>query len=87
MGCPVLCDPIYGSKREFYLSEMKRFYKKKEDEPEKPLMGRLGLHAHRLNFTMDDGVMFDLESPLPKDFQIFLKYLKKFRGKGFSRCF
>jgi 23S rRNA pseudouridine955/2504/2580 synthase/23S rRNA pseudouridine1911/1915/1917 synthase len=83
LGHPVICDALYGSGRPYYLSEMKRFYKVKKDEPEKPLMSRLALHAERLTFlTLEDTVQ-TVESPLPKDFVVFLKYLRKFWGRGF----
>ncbi|MBI3277190.1 MAG: RNA pseudouridine synthase [Chlamydiae bacterium] len=84
IGFPVLCDFFYGSGRPYCLSEMKRFYKRKEDELEKPLMDRLALHASEITFLMEDGTPKTIEAPLPKDFSIFLKYLKKFWGK-FSR--
>ncbi len=78
LGCPVICDPWYGSGKAYYLSEMKRFYKRKEKEPEKPLMGRLALHARSLTFLDLEENSFTVEAPLPKDFVIFLKYLRKF---------
>jgi len=83
LGHPVICDPFYGSGRPYYLSEMKRFYKRKEEEPEKPLMGRLALHASQLTFSTPQGDAQTIESPLPKDFVVFLKYLRKFWGRGF----
>jgi 23S rRNA-/tRNA-specific pseudouridylate synthase len=61
---------------------MKRFYKRKEDEAEKPLMDRLALHASRLSFLTPQGNAQTIESSLPKDFVVFLKYLRKFWGRG-----
>ena len=78
IGHPVICDPIYGSGKPYLLSEMKKFYKFKEDEPEKPLMGRLGLHASSLEFYLGEGELCRVEAPLPKDFEVFLKYLRRY---------
>jgi 23S rRNA pseudouridine1911/1915/1917 synthase len=81
LGNPVLCDSLYGSEDGYYLSDMKKHYKGKEDEPEKPLMGRLALHALQLTFLREDGTEVLAEAPLPKDFLVFLKYLRKFWTK------
>lgn len=78
VGHPVLCDPLYGSPKPFYLSEMKRFYKYKEEEEEKPLMGRLALHAREITFRKMDDKEQSIQTNLPKDFGVFLKYLRKF---------
>lgn len=78
LGCPILCDPWYGSAKPYYLSEMKRFYKIKDKELEKPLMGRLALHAREISFLDSNEEAVTLEAPLPKDFTVFLKYLRKF---------
>jgi hypothetical protein len=50
---------------------------------EKPLIARLALHASRLTvkhpFTKE---MVVIEAPLPNEFEVALKYLRKFaRGK------
>lgn len=82
LGYPVICDALYGSSRPYYLSEMKRFYKEKKDQPEKPLMNRLALHAVRLTFLTLEGSVQTIEAPLPKDFVVFLKYLRKFWGRS-----
>lgn len=81
LGHPVLCDPLYGSEKPYYLSEMKRFYKFKEDKPEKPLMGRLALHAGQISFLDMKENWETIDAPLPKDFVVFLKYLRKFWGR------
>ena len=77
-GSPVVCDTFYGDGRGFFLSQIKRGYKPGRD-PERPLMGRLALHALALvlrhPFT---GAELRMESPLPHDFDITLKYLRRF---------
>lgn len=81
MGCPVLADSFYGDGRGLFLSEIKRGYKFKENKPERPLLGRLALHAHRLIFAHPyTNLPTTIESPLPHEFQIALKYLRRFGG-------
>lgn len=77
IGCPILCDPWYGDGRPLLLSEIKRGYKPGAGG-ERPLLGRLALHAHRLTFTHPaTGARMTIESPLPGDFEIALKQLTK----------
>jgi len=78
MGHPLAVDPLYGRRSELYLSELKPNYKRKK-EGERPLIGRLTLHAGALQFKNLDDREITLEAPLPKDFEITLKYLRKFR--------
>lgn len=80
LGCPIVGDPLYGDGRGFLLSEVKRRYKHK-DEPERPMMGRLALHAESLAFTHPaTGEPMTIRAPLPKDFELSLKYLRRFAG-------
>jgi 23S rRNA pseudouridine955/2504/2580 synthase/23S rRNA pseudouridine1911/1915/1917 synthase len=56
-----------------------------KEEEEKPLLGRLALHASQLSFILPDGTHILLEAPLPKDLQATLQQLRKAmekRGKG-----
>lgn len=80
-GLPILNDPFYGDGvTELKLSQLKRGYKGREDE--KPLIARLALHASRLvvkhPVTKEPVV---IEAPLPNEFEVALKYLRKF-GAG-----
>jgi RluA family pseudouridine synthase len=74
---PVLNDPLYGDATPLLLSDLKRGYKGRLDE--KPLITRLALHASALTFrhprTREPQT---LTAPLPKDFEVALKYLRKF---------
>ncbi len=79
IGYPLAVDQFYGHRQALYLSELKPGYKRKE-EGEKPLIDRLTLHAVGLRFRNLDGREITVESPLPKDFQVTLKQLRKFRG-------
>ncbi len=82
LGCPIVGDAFYGSTRGFFLSEIKRGYKQKA-EPERPLMGRLALHARSLRFRHPvSGGTVTVETPLPKDFEVSLKYLRRFAAVG-----
>ena len=77
-GCPIVCDPLYGNSGPLFLSRLKPGYRQtKRVEP--PLMGRLALHAERLEFVDPaDGAERTICSPMPEDFEIALKYLRKF---------
>ena len=77
-GAPILNDPFYGAPEiKLLLSGLKRRYKGREEE--KPLLARLALHASEL--TIRHPVTrepLSLVAPLPHDFAIALKYLRKF---------
>lgn len=86
LGCPVVGDAFYGDGRGIFLSELKKGYKFKKGEAERPLIGRLALHAQRLSFVHPKtGTPLVLESPLPREFVVTLKYLRKFGGPVQSR--
>jgi 23S rRNA pseudouridine955/2504/2580 synthase/23S rRNA pseudouridine1911/1915/1917 synthase len=67
-------------KREpgLYLSTIKRGYREKRDGEERPLIGRLTLHAERLQLTAPDGSPIDLKAEPPKDFRAAVNQLTKF---------
>lgn len=79
IGYPLLVDDLYGSSKEFFLSEIKKKYNIRKDIEEKPLIARITLHAYSLSFDhphTGEEVKFTAE--LPKDFTITLKKLQKF---------
>jgi RluA family pseudouridine synthase len=79
-GTPVLNDPLYGDDTRLLLSDLKRGYKGRADE--RPLLARLALHAHRLTFTHPlTRERLTLTAPLPRDFEVALKYLRKFAAE------
>ncbi len=81
IGHPLAIDPIYGNRREIFLSEIKKKYKPKGGEVEKPLMSRLTLHALRLGFFhFRKKEYVEFEAKLPKDFESLLKQLRKYKG-------
>jgi len=81
-GTPILNDPFYGDDTPLRLSDLKRGYKGRADE--KPLITRLALHAGALTFTHPlTREKTTVTSPLPNDFGVALKYLRKFAaGSG-----
>ena len=79
--CSVLADALYGSGQGLLLSDIKTGYKHKKNEPERPLLGRLALHAESITFTHPlTHQLQTIHSPLPHDFEIAIKYLKRFAG-------
>jgi len=77
-GAPILNDPFYGNPDiALRLSDLKRGYKGREEE--KPLIGRLALHASELTLKHPTTrEPFTLRAPLPHEFEVALKYLRKF---------
>lgn len=78
IGCPLAVDSMYGSSNAIYLSKIKRKYKRKEDQPERPLMSRLTLHAQKLVLHhphTNEKMMFT--APAPKDFNALITQLEK----------
>ncbi len=77
-GAPILNDPFYGNPDiVLRLSDLKRGYKGREDE--KPLVARLGLHASELTLKHPDTrEPITLTAPMPHEFEVALKYLRKF---------
>jgi 23S rRNA pseudouridine955/2504/2580 synthase/23S rRNA pseudouridine1911/1915/1917 synthase len=80
LGCPVVADHLYGDGARLFLSSLKRGFKPPRDHGEFPLLGRLGLHAHRLRFPdpADPASEASVEAPIPKDFRVTLEKLRRF---------
>lgn len=85
-GAPILNDPFYGDPTAvLLLSELKRRYKGRDEE--KPLITRLALHASGLVISHPvTREPLTLQSPLPKEFEVALKYLRKFPPAGRGRA-
>jgi 23S rRNA-/tRNA-specific pseudouridylate synthase len=77
-GAPILYDPFYGHPDlALRLSDLKRGYKGREEE--KPFIGRLALHASELTLVHPASrERLTLQAPLPHEFEVALKYLRKF---------
>lgn len=67
-------DKTYGGKIPF-LSELKKKFKSKEEES--PMIGRVALHAFKIEFKNSKGEVVSVEAPYPKDFMVFLKLLER----------
>lgn len=80
IGHPLAVDPLYGKRRAFLLSELKRqnFNLSKLAEAERPLMERLTLHAARLALDHPrSGEKLQWDCSPPKDFRALLHQLEK----------
>jgi 23S rRNA pseudouridine955/2504/2580 synthase/23S rRNA pseudouridine1911/1915/1917 synthase len=77
LGVPIAVDALYGDGKPIYLSQFKRNYRVNADE-EIPLIGRLALHALRIQFTHPvTGEALEVEAPYPKDFSATVNQLGK----------
>lgn len=77
---PLAADPLYRG-GQIYLSRLKRNYTLKEGETENPLIARPALHSESLRITHPtSGEALSLTCPLPKDFSVVLKYLRRYAG-------
>ena len=82
-GHPLTVDRLYGRRDDFMLSSIKASYRPKAGRPERPLIGRLTLHAEVVGIPRgrDDGAgTVRVEAPLPKDFRTVLKQLERQRS-------
>jgi len=81
-GHPIVCDPLYGDGKPVLVSSLKSKFKLSKDaEEEKPILGRLALHAFQLSFTDTNGELVAIEAPLPKDMRATLQQLEKRKKK------
>lgn len=75
---PVVGDPVYDGP-PLLLSRLKPNYRPKRYEPERPLIGRAAVHWLQVQLVHPvTGEPLLVESPLPKDFQVALKYLRRY---------
>lgn len=78
VGHPIVCDDLYGDAAPILVSSFKRNYNlSKNEEEERPILSRLGLHAERLLFQDAQGNEYSVEAPLPKDMRALLQQLRK----------
>lgn len=76
-GHPILCDPLYGDGKPFFVSSLKKNYKHSDLEEEKPILTRLALHAAILSFTDQSGKQVTVEAEMPKDLRALLNQMRK----------
>ncbi|HXA43909.1 MAG TPA: pseudouridine synthase [Candidatus Angelobacter sp.] len=81
-GLTVVGDELYGGKF-LWLSRLKQDYRLKPGREERPLIGRVALHASELSLTHPiTNETVRIESELPKDFKVGLKYLRLYSGNA-----
>lgn len=79
-GLRVVGDPLYGG-RPLLLSRIKPGYRFKPDQEERPLLGRPAIHIEGLKMAHPvSGEPIEVQSPWPKDFEVSLRYLRRFLG-------
>ncbi len=79
IGNPLLVDPIYGGAESFFLSQIKKRFKLKKGEEEKPVINRLTLHSFSLRFKHpNESREMYFEAPYPKDFSAVVNLLRKY---------
>jgi RluA family pseudouridine synthase len=78
LGCPIVGDAFYRGDAGLFLSTIKRGYKPSASA-ERPLIGRLALHASAIRFRHPlTQTEITISAPLPHDFEVALKYLRRF---------
>jgi len=81
IGHPIVCDPLYGDGKPVFISALKKkFNLSKNELEERPILGRLALHAFQLTVKNPDGQLLELEAPLPKDLRATLQQLQKWKA-------
>ncbi len=82
MGCPIVCDPIYGKMAPIFVSALNRKYMlDRNEEEERPILSRLALHAAYISFENEVGETITAEAPLYKDMSATLKQMQKWKRK------
>ncbi len=77
IGCPVLCDRLYGGRSQITLGEIR------QDEDATVLLNRQALHAHRLRLAHPtSGQPLEFTAPLPDDLARVLDELRQWRSRG-----
>lgn len=84
MGFPVVADTTYEGLLPM-LSGIKRGYRHKRGQQERPLLARPALHAHAVTFLPVAGdTPLRVEAPEPTDIALLLKMLRKYARGGAS---
>jgi RluA family pseudouridine synthase len=75
---PIVVDDLYGDGQDLYLSQFKRNYNASGRKPERPLLGRLGLHAFSMDFVHPKRKRnMAFRAAYPKDFAAAVQQLRK----------
>jgi len=77
-GLPLVGDTLYGGS-SLFLSQLKAGYRFKQNRDERPLIGRVALHAEELRLAHPStGAEVLIKSPWPKDLTVAVKYLRRY---------
>lgn len=74
---PICGDTLYNG-NAIFLSSLKKDFKKKEHEEERPLFSRVGLHSYSIKLTNVNKNIILKMCDYPKDMEIIMKKLNKF---------
>ena len=85
IGHPLAVDPRYGGAPALLLSHLKAGYRPKRGREERPLIERLTLHARAVSLVGFGGEALHFEAPYPKDFEVALTQLRKWRRPRSAR--
>ena len=81
-GVPIVGDELYGGK-PLWLSRLKLNYRLKPGKEERPLMGRVALHAEQLELKHPaTGETVSITATWPKDLTVAVKYLRQYAAEG-----
>lgn len=82
IGHPIVGDLLYGAGGPLFLSALKgkkKYRLSKDAEEERPLLGRLALHASSISFKdFTTGENIHVESGLPKDMLVAISKLRQY---------
>lgn len=78
IGHPIVCDELYGDGKGIYLSSFKKkFNLNKDTLEERPILGRLALHAQQLTILLDEKPI-TFVAPVPKDIAVAIKKMEQY---------
>lgn len=81
---PIVGDALYGGK-PLLLSSLKRDYRVKPGQTERPLIATAALHAERVELVHPvTGQTVAITAPWPKDLTVAVKYLRRYAAAGSS---
>jgi 23S rRNA-/tRNA-specific pseudouridylate synthase len=80
-GYPIWGDDFYGDGQRLYLSRLKRDFRPKPGQAERPLTPTLALHAWQIEVQHPvTGAPVQIEAPWPRELEVALKQLRRYAG-------